>query len=106
MTEIALSEFPFVSELPKREQKRVRSVWDVIREFGELQEREGALIPLAVAASALGVSRQRVWQITEEGERLRRVDFEGHAFVTEKSLIEFGRLERKRGRPFKVDLEK
>lgn len=99
---VAISEFPFVTELPKREARKVKTVWDVIQDMRALQESKGHLLPASVAKAALGVCKQRVHQLMDSG-RLERVDYEGHVFVTLASVEAFARSERKAGRPVKMD---
>lgn len=106
MFEAAITEFPFVAEMPKRDRSKFVKVWDHFQELGEIAKREGMLVPQTYAAKILGVSKQRVWQFVEEG-RLRSVEVNGVRFVGEKSLIEFCKMERKSGRPVQAgrDLE-
>lgn len=96
-----IAEFPFVESLPKREKSRVATLWDRFQEVKALTEVHGMLVPCQLAANLLGVSHQRVCQLMEAG-KLERVDFGGHPFVTENSLHEHARSERKNGRPPKV----
>ena len=97
----AYPDFPFVQELPKREQKKVASVWDQIQEIKRAIEDKGLLIPAPMAAELLGLSRQRVHMFASE-KRLEAVYVNGHPFITEASLVEFAKVERKNGRPFKA----
>jgi hypothetical protein len=101
MFEAVANEFPFVGELPRREKRQTANLWERFREFSRLAESKGALVPPYVAAGLLGVSQQRVSQLMKAG-RLERIEFEGQPFVTENSIVDFARSERKNGRPFKV----
>jgi hypothetical protein len=99
--EIAASEFPFVEALPKREKSRAVKRWEALREYQELCERHGVLVPQSAVAEVLDLSHQRVSQIVVDG-RLIAVRFHGHTFITHASLLEFAKMERKPGRPWKV----
>ena len=95
------SDFPFVAELPKREKSRLVRVWDSLREFSASLEGKGLPVPFKTAAALLEVSVQRVDELATDGA-LERVEFMGHRYVTENSLVAHCRTERKRGRPQKV----
>jgi uncharacterized protein (UPF0261 family) len=101
MTTAETANFPFVAELPKREQKKVLSAWDVLAEFQRLTEEHGVLVPPRLVAKCLSVSKQRVHQFMTEG-RLQVIDVNGHPFVTKNSVVAFAETERKGGRPQKV----
>lgn len=98
MFKAAVNEFPFVSELPKREKSRLQLFWDRFREVQALVERKGTIVPPVVAAELLGISRQRVHELMQGG-RLERIEWRGQVFVTEHDLVEFAVAERKAGRP-------
>ena len=96
------AEFPFVEELPKREASKFVRVWENFQELSRLSKTEGMLIPQAFAAKVLGVHRSRVFQLVEE-DRLKVVVVNGERFVTENSVVEYAKSERKAGRPVKVE---
>jgi len=98
--EAAVNEFPFVEALPKREKSKLAKVWDMVNHLKEAQARQGTLLPLTLAAKALDLSRTRVEQVVADG-RLKRVEVDGHVFLTLDSVIEFASTERKNGRPLK-----
>jgi len=98
MFKAAVNEFPFVAELPKREKSRLQLFWDRFKEVQALCERKGTIVPPVVAAELLGISRQRVHELMQDG-RLERVEWRGQVFVTEHDLVEFASAERKAGRP-------
>lgn len=100
--EAAVSEFPFVQELPKRQQKKLKSVWEVLEDYKTMFQTHGVLVPVSVAAKLLNISPQRILQLVEAG-RLKRVDMWEKAHITEASIVELAETERKRGRPFKVE---
>lgn len=91
-------EMPFMATLPKREKRAVMDAWGELAEFCEMIKQDGAAIPVTFAARVLNVSRQRVYELINEG-RIRTVELGGHVFVVADSLVEWGRTERKAGRP-------
>jgi hypothetical protein len=100
MFEATVNEFPFVGDLPRAEKRQAKSLWERFQEFGRLAEETGTPVPPVLAAKLLGISRQRVWELANEG-KLDRITFEGHPFITENSLVALAKSERKAGRPFK-----
>jgi hypothetical protein len=94
-------EFPFVAELPKREKSKLGSLWDQFGLLKGLIDEKGAMVPPVLAGKLLDVSYQRVWQLVAAG-KLERVEFGGHGFITENSIVELARSERKTGRPLKL----
>ena len=83
----------------------IRRLWDDIEEICQLQKVKGPVLPTTMAAEALGVSSQRVFQIVQDG-RLEAVAMHGRNFITAASLIEFAKLEKsKGGRPFNSERE-
>jgi hypothetical protein len=95
-------EMPFMLTLPKRERSKVRQVWDMLSDMCELQREAGPVLPIGIVADALGLTNQRVRDIIRDG-RLRTVFMDGRHYVTEASLKDFARVERKSGRPLSVD---
>lgn len=91
-------EFPFVEELPKREKSKLVKIWDQFKALSDAQKEHGILLPAVFVASMLGVSRQRVHTLGQEG-RLKVIRIGGQPFITEESTIEYARSERKSGRP-------
>lgn len=87
--------------LPKREKTRLARAWELLGHLREATEREGALVPVMLAAKCFDLSRSRIDSICQDG-RLRRVEVDGHVFITEASMIEFAQVERKNGRPLKT----
>jgi hypothetical protein len=88
-------EFPWVRDMPKRERRQVQSVWDKIDELVQVQ-RDTPIVNQHIVACALRVSRQRVWQLLDEG-KLEEVDFHGARFVTIRSLRAYAETTRKTG---------
>lgn len=101
MFETAAIEFPFVERLPKREKSRLQKAWDLFQEAKAAQDKHGFLVPERLAAKVAGVSQQRISQLRQAGVLLT-VDIDEHPFITEDSLVEWMKSERKRGRPPKV----
>jgi len=98
MTDSLVQDFPFVSDLPKREQKKVSSVWDELEIIASLVKENGPPVPHSMCALALGVSKQRIYQLVESG-RLKTMEYGGQKHVSRNSLYEFATQERKAGRP-------
>jgi hypothetical protein len=101
MFDAAISEFPFVEALPKREKSKLARVWDMLKEMKAAVDAEGQLVPVNLTCKLLDVSRTRIDQFCAAG-RLRRVTIGDHVFITEKSIVECARDERKSGRPLNV----
>ena len=93
--------FPFVEALPKREKSRLQKVWERFEEIKAITEQKGQLVPAKLAAALLDVSKQRVDQLCDAG-LLERVYVEDHPYVTEASIVERCKVERKAGRPFNL----
>lgn len=88
----------FVASLPKRERSRWEKVWDGYQEWKRVCAEKGALLPISLAAQIANVSRQRMYELCE-GKQVERTYLLGHAYVTEESLLDWARSERKAGRP-------
>lgn len=102
MTEISVSEFPFVAELPKRAKGKLQTLWDAYSELSKLTEEHGMLIPCSFAAELAGVSRQRIHRLCEQGDLVTVNIGPRQRFITEASFVEWAKSERKAGRPFKA----
>lgn len=99
MIEAGTIEFPWVSDLPKREKGKLAKVWDTLAELRATTEETGPLLPLTFAAALLNVSRQRIDQMMDAG-KLERWELNGHPFVTERSVVAYAKAEKdKGGRP-------
>lgn len=98
---LAMNEFTFVKDLPKRERSRMQIVLDQFKAFSQIQQEKGTLVPAAFAAKMLGVCKQRVSQLMDEGV-LERVDFNDHPFITQESILRFCKSARQPGRPKKT----
>ena len=98
MFDAAITEFPFVDVLPKREKSKLVRVWDLLSEMKAATAAEGQLVPVNLACKLLDIGRTRVDQLCADG-RLRRVLVADHVFITENSIVEHSKTERKNGRP-------
>ena len=67
-----------------------------VREFVRLTNLHGGLLPQSAAATALGVSRQRVHQLVEEGT-LNHWTFYGMKWLSENEVVSFAKLHRGEG---------
>jgi hypothetical protein len=94
----ATNDFPFVAQLPKRKQSKLVKLWQSFRHLSEIQEKHGFPVPRVAAAKLLEVHPTRIDQFIAAG-RLQSFDWNGHVYVTENSLVDFAREERKNGRP-------
>jgi len=101
MFESEAIEFPFVDSMPKREKSRMQRVWDHFQEVKSIVAEKGMVVPQHLVAELLGVSRQRVGELTDRG-RFEVVVIGGVRYLTERSVIAFAKEERKNGRPPKL----
>lgn len=85
----------------KREKTKLAKVWEHFEELRRIGKEKGILVPQHLVADLLGLSKQRVCFLVDEG-RFEVVDVGGYRYLTENSVVEFARKERKSGRPFKV----
>ncbi len=82
---------------PKKEKSTVmRGVMDDIREFVRLTKLHGGLVPQSAVATILGVTRQRVHQLVEEGT-LNHWTFYGMKWLSQKDVVSFAKLNRQQG---------
>jgi len=94
-------DFPFVKDVPVREKGRMAKVWDHFQALKAVVAEKGMIVPQHLVAELLGVSRQRVCVLTDEG-RFEVVMVGGVRYLTERSVVEFAKEERKAGRPPKI----
>ena len=99
--DISITEFPFVASLPKRERTKLQQIWMTVQNVQE----HGLLILPSHAAELLGISRQRVSELQEQGT-LESVEFLGHRMISIKSVLARAETERLKGRPPKMTLSK
>jgi hypothetical protein len=101
MFDAATTEFPFVGALPKREKSKLGKVWDHFAQVRAIVAEKGMLVPQHLVANLLGLSKQRIGQLVDDG-RLEGVDVHGTRYITEVSVVAFAKVERRRGRPVKL----
>lgn len=93
---VGVSEFGFMTEVPSRKGKQ--SPLAVLAEMRRLSEEHGILVPSALSAAILGVSRVRVYELIGKGV-LHEVKVGAVVMITERSLLAYASSERKSGRP-------
>ena len=74
----------------------LRGILADIREFKRIAKLQGGLVPQSAAATALGVSRQRVHQLVTEGT-LNHWTFYGMKWFSENEVVSFAKLHRGEG---------
>jgi len=94
MADATASDFEFVKELPTRKVRK--GVLELAREFAAISQRQGGLIPQAMAATVLGVSRQRINQLVKEGT-FSVWTFYGRPWLSQAEIVDFARLRRGEG---------
>lgn len=97
------NDFPFVADLPKAEKKKVASLWDRYKEFAALVDKHGPPVQFSLAAKLLGVSTARVSELVADGRFELIESPDGKRVITGNSFVQFCKLERKNGRPTKVE---
>jgi hypothetical protein len=80
----------------KREESRFTKLWKYFQEVRDVVKEKGALLPPVYAADLLGISRQRVHQLVNDG-RLESVELRGVRYVTEASLLAWAKSEHSSG---------
>ena len=95
MNDAATTDFPFVAEMPKGEKSRRQKLVEEYYAFRKLSV-EGPPFTFSCAASFLGVSRQRIYQLCESG-RLERIEFLGKSFITCDGILAMQAELRKTG---------
>lgn len=99
--EVDVTEFPFVQGLTKREALGVSEAWQALMGLIAYTKEHGRLVPVSLAAAALGVGRTRIDELVFQG-RLQRVDVWGHVFIGGRSLeVHAQAIRSKGGRPWK-----
>lgn len=88
-------------EMPNREKSKLAKVWEHFEELRAVVAEKGMLVPQHLVADLLGLSKQRVHVLVNEG-RFEVVELQGHRYLTEQSVVDFAKDERKHGRPLKV----
>lgn len=96
----ATLDFPFVETMPKRERSKVRTLWDRMIEVHEISKTHGQHWPVHVAAEALGISRQRIHQLINDG-RFTPLVVNGRNYISMASIQAYAESERSMGRGVK-----
>jgi hypothetical protein len=79
--------------------KRSKGLFDFLkdwREFSRISKLQGGLVPVSVVPNILGVSRQRVHQLVEEGT-FSHWTFYGKKWVSQDEVVAFAKLNRQAG---------
>lgn len=101
-----IAEFPFVENLPKREVKKIESIWDRVQSYQDIVSQDGAPITFQIAADLLGISKQRVYQLEPQaGFKIIPLP-NGDRAIAYHSLLQFAKKQRSPGRPRTVTSEK
>jgi hypothetical protein len=74
----------------------IRGMLDDVREFAKLTKLHGGLVPMSAVATILGVSRQRVHQLVDEGT-FTHWTFYGMKWLSQEEVISFAKLNRPKG---------
>jgi hypothetical protein len=76
--------------------KTKRGVFADIKEFMRIVKLHGGLVPMSAVGTILGISRQRVHQLADEGT-FSVFEFYGMKWLLESEVISFGKLKRAAG---------
>jgi hypothetical protein len=76
--------------------KTKRGVFDDIKEFVRIIKLRGGLVPMSAVGTVLGISRQRVHQLADEGT-FSVYEFYGMKWLLEEEVVTFGKLKRAAG---------
>jgi len=97
MFEATANEFPFVSELPRREKSAVGKALDILSQYGELTRKHGTLVPSVMASSLLDISPQRLLELIYAGRFEGAVQLGRWWYIPEKALLEHAKTVSKKG---------
>ena len=76
--------------------KTKRGVFDDLKEFMRIIKLRGGLVPISAVGTILGVSRQRVHQLADEGT-FSVFEFYGMKWLLEEEVVSFAKLKREAG---------
>jgi|SRR5271170_1647099 len=82
--------------IAKKKSKSLFSFLNDWREFSRISKLHGGLVPQSIVATVLGVSRQRVHQLIEEGT-FSHWDFYGKKWLSQEEVVSFAKLNRQAG---------
>lgn len=91
-----------VKQVAPKKASKIGRLLERLNEFRKFEAEYGELIPLPVAVGLLGVTKQRVYALIDEG-RISSCVFEGHHYVTLDTVFDYAKSERKGGRPPKSE---
>jgi hypothetical protein len=74
----------------------IKGLFEDINEFARLTELHKGLVPMSTVATILGVSRQRVHQLVEEGT-FSHWTFYGMKWLSQEEVVSFAKLNRRQG---------
>jgi hypothetical protein len=66
------------------------------REFSRISKLHGGLVPVSVVPTILGITRQRVHQLVEEGT-FSHWTFYGKKWLSQEDVVSFAKLKRQAG---------
>jgi hypothetical protein len=84
------------SESKPQKATGIRGMLADVREFAKLTKLHGGLVPMSAVATILGVSRQRVHQLVDEGTFKHWV-FYGMKWLSQEEVVSFAKLNRPKG---------
>ena len=76
--------------------KTKRGVFADVKEFMRIVNLHGGLVPMSAVGTILGVSRQRVHQLADEGT-FSVYEFYGMKWLLESEVVSFAKLKRAAG---------
>jgi hypothetical protein len=76
--------------------KTKRGVFADLREFTRIIKLHNGLLPMSAVATILGVSRQRVHQLADEGT-FSVFEFYGMKWLSQDEIVSFAKLHRRAG---------
>jgi hypothetical protein len=76
--------------------KTKRGVFADVKEFMRIVKLHGGLLPMSAVGTILGLSRQRVHQLADEGT-FSVFEFYGMKWLLESEVVSFGKLKRAAG---------
>jgi hypothetical protein len=87
------------TEIPRGEAKvstGIRGILDHTRQFFKIAKLHGGLVPMSTVATILGVSRQRVHQLVDEGT-FSHWTFYRMKWLSQDEVVSFAKLNRRAG---------
>lgn len=97
---VAEGTFEFLDTMEVDKKSLPKSTVDELKEFAEVSEQEGGLLPRASVHTLLGVSRQR-WDQLEKEYGVKRFEMFDMLWHSRKEVEAYYVLNKKKGRPKK-----